>query len=282
MVAGALAAGALLALTGCSGSASRGFLPEGATTESERVTSLWNGSWIAALAVGVVVWGLTIWCVVAYRKRKHDTELPDQLRYNLPIEILYTVIPLFMVGVLFFYTQRDESVLVSTSTPSDNVVNVMGKRWGWDFNYVTNNAFESTRQVETDPGNGQEVTQADLPDLYLPVDRVTRFYLTSRDVAHSFWVPAFLMKMDTIPGRVNEFQVRPDRTGTFIGKCAELCGQYHYQMLFEVHVVPQAEYDQHIAQLKASGREGQLPNTLNQSGLEPNQRDQIPSVGSTS
>ncbi|GMA89075.1 hypothetical protein GCM10025868_43250 [Angustibacter aerolatus] len=125
-----------------------------------------------------------------------------------------------MVGVLFFYTQRDD-VLVSTSTPSDNVVNVMGKRWGWDFNYVTNNAFESTRQVETDPGNGQEVTQADLPDLYLPVDRVTRFYLTSRDVAHSFWVPAFLMKMDTIPGRVNEFQVRPDRTGTFIGKCAE-------------------------------------------------------------
>ena len=76
---------------------------------ARRVTSLWIGAWIAALAVGALVWGLIGWCVVAYRRKKDDNELPVQLRYNIPIEILYTVVPIFMVVVLFYYTARDES-----------------------------------------------------------------------------------------------------------------------------------------------------------------------------
>ena len=75
-----VAAGAALALSGCSGSASRGWLPKGASSDAERVTNLWVNSWIAALVVGVLVWGLTIWCVVAYRRRKDDDDIPVQLR----------------------------------------------------------------------------------------------------------------------------------------------------------------------------------------------------------
>jgi cytochrome c oxidase subunit II len=265
---------ALLALSGCSADTlSRGFLPKGASTDGPRVTSLWNGAWIAALAVGVLVWGLTIWCVVRYRKRKHDHRLPDQLRYNLPLEILYTVLPLFMIAVLFYYTQRDETELLRVSNNPTNVVNVVGKRWAWDFNYITANAYETSTQVNI---TGKVQDSKDLPELWLPVNQTTRFYLTTRDVNHSFWVPAFLKKLDLIAGRVNSFQVTPNQTGVFTGKCAELCGTYHAYMLFEVHVVPRAEYDQHIAQLKARGQSGQLPNSLNQEEFVPQDQQKVP------
>ena len=124
-----------LALTGCAGRVEDGLLPRGVTQGAERVTNLWVGSWIAALLVGALVWGLIIWCVVAYRRRKDDDgTLPVQLRYNVPLEILYTVVPVFMIAVLFFYTQRDEAVLLDTSAKPDVVVNVVGKQWCWDFN----------------------------------------------------------------------------------------------------------------------------------------------------
>ena len=265
----------LLALSGCSGSVSRGFLPKGATTDAPIVTSLWNSAWTAALIVGCLVWGLTIWCVVAYRKRKNDHRLPDQLRYNLPLEILYTVVPLFMIAVLFYYTQRDESALLRVSSSPTNVVNVAGKRWAWDFNYVTANAYDTSTQVNI---TGEVEDSKDLPELWLPVNETTRFYLTTRDVNHSFWVPAFLMKMDLIAGRVNSFQVTPNQTGVFTGKCAELCGTYHAYMLFEVHVVPRAEFDQHIADLKARGQSGLLPNSLNQDEFVPEDQKKIPTT----
>jgi cytochrome c oxidase subunit II len=266
-----------LALSGCGQEVKRGFLPQGVTSESGRVTSLWNGAWIAALVVGVIVWGLTIWCIVAYRRKKDDTGLPEQLRYNVPIEILYTVVPLFMVAVLFYFTARDESALLDTSKKPDVTVNVVGKQWSWDFNYVEAQTYESGTQAEL---TGKPGVEATLPTMYLPVNKRVEFVLTARDVIHSFWVPQFLQKLDMIPGKVNKFQVVPTETGTFQGKCAELCGAYHSQMLFQVKVVSQAEYDAHIAQLKAEGNVGQLPNTLNREPLETNQQQLVPTTGS--
>jgi cytochrome c oxidase subunit 2 len=269
----------VLLLSGCSGALSRGLLPKGVTENSKRVTDLWNGSWIAALAVGVLVWGLTIWCVVAYRRRKDDPEFPEQLRYNVPIEILYTVVPLFMIGVLFYFTARDEQALLSTSVKPDLVVNVVGKQWSWDFNYATQQVYEAGTQAEL---TGKPLRQNELPTLYLPVGKRVEFLLTSRDVIHSFWVPAFLQKLDMIPGRVNKFQVVPTTEGTFAGKCAELCGAYHSAMLFEVKVVSQADFDAHIKALQDAGQTGQLPNDLNRSQLEPGQEALVTGAGSGS
>ena len=82
-------------------------------------------------------------------------------------------------------------------------------------------------------------------------------------------MPAFLDKMDMIPGRVNRFQVTPNQEGTFAGKCAELCGAYHSQMLFNVKIVSQAEFDQHMNDLRAQGNAGLLPNSLNRAQLMP-------------
>ena len=266
----------VVALSGCDESARRGFLPQGVTDQSGRITTLWNGSWIAALGVGALVWGLILWCVVAYRRKKHDVGLPEQLRYNVPIEILYTVVPLFMIMALFYYTARDESVLLDTSQKPDVTINVVGKQWSWDFNYVEANTFDSGVQAEL---TGKPGVAATLPALYLPVNKQVEFVLTARDVIHSFWVPQFLFKLDMIPGRVNRFQLRPTEIGTFQGKCAELCGSFHSQMLFQVKVVTQADYEAHLAELKAKGNIGQLDNSLNRSKIEPGQQPLLPKEG---
>jgi len=263
-VIGLAVTAAVLSLGGCGlagaqGKLSNGYLPEGATEGAETVRSLWIGSWIAALAVGGLVWGLTLWCVVAYKRRADDPPLPVQLKYNVPMEILYTVVPIFMIAVLFYYTDRDTNELTSTKATPDYVINVVGKQWSWDFNYTTSDAHESGTQALLTGKPGVEET---LPTLYIPVGKRVEFQLTANDVIHSFWVPAFLTKLDMIPGRVNTFQVVPTREGTFAGKCAELCGAYHSEMLFNLKVVSVAEYDKHIADLKAQGNGGLLPPTV--------------------
>ena len=267
---------ASLALSACgavgiSTEASNGYLPKGVTEEAHLVENLWIGSWIAALAVGVLVWGLTLWCMVAYRRRKDDDgTLPPQLQYNVPLEVLYTVVPILMVGALFYLTEDVQSKLYDAQDEPDVTINVVGKQWSWDFNYVDADVHEAGQMAELD---GKEGAQDKLPTLYIPVDKRVEFQLTSRDVIHSFWVPAFLEKMDLNPSLVNRLQVVPTETGTFQGKCAELCGAYHSQMLFNVKVVSQEEFDQHMADLRAKGQTGQLPNGLNREAMVPGQED---------
>jgi cytochrome c oxidase subunit 2 len=264
-----LAGAAVLSLSGCSDSIKTGWLPSdsGTTNQTGRIISLWNGSWIAALLVGVLVWGLVIWVMVAYRRRSTDTHMPAQIRYHLPLEIMYTIIPLMMVGVLFGYTYRDQTELISTDTKPDLTIGVVGKQWSWDFNYLNDDAYETGVQGEL---TGKPGVESEIPTLYLPVNELVQFNLTARDVIHSFWIPAFLMKMDTIPGIQNKFQVKPQKIGDYKGKCAELCGEFHSEMLFNVKVVSRADYDAHIADLKAHGQSGSLPTELGRSDLTPN------------
>ncbi|WP_380167928.1 cytochrome c oxidase subunit II [Jannaschia sp. R86511] len=268
-----LAALALLALSGCSADQlARGYLPAesvGATNQTPVIQQLWNGSWIAALAVGVLVWGLTIWCVIAYRRRAGDPDVPPQFRYHLPLEVMYTAVPLMMVAVLFYYTAVSQADILSLEEEPDHVVEVIGKQWSWDFNYVDEDVYETGVQAGLD---GTEGAEERIPTLWLPVDERVEFHLFARDVNHSFWIPAFLFKMDNIPGRENRFQVVPTKEGVFKGKCAELCGEYHSEMLFNVNVVSRDEYDDYIASLEAAGQTGALPNDLNRSGVIENDR----------
>ncbi|MEJ5915425.1 aa3-type cytochrome oxidase subunit II [Pseudokineococcus sp. 1T1Z-3] len=255
-----------LLLAGCSSQAvSTGWLPSTAdvTDRTGRTIALWNGSWIAALVVGLLVWGLILWVVVAYRRKPDDVGLPAQLRYNVPLEILYTIVPLMMVGVLFYFTARDQIAIEALSDDPDLEVNVVGKQWAWDFNYVTDDVYETSTQVDIDD-DGNPLTE--IPVLYLPVDQTVQIRLTSRDVIHSFWVTGFLYKKDMIPGRENLMEVTPTQEGVFEGKCAELCGQYHSEMLFRVAVVSEAEYDQQMQALRDAGQTGQLSSDLDKTG----------------
>ncbi|MBG6217720.1 cytochrome c oxidase subunit 2 [Arthrobacter sp. CAN_A6] len=245
--------GGALLLSGCSVEAQKGWLPaeRDNTNHTGIIMDLWVNSWIAALVVGIITWGLIIWCMVAYRRRRNDTGFPRQLSYNLPLEIFYLTIPLFMVLVFFYFTEREQSAIDARVAEPDVIVDVRGKQWSWDFNYVNEDKYSVGVQANL---TGEPGVPETLPTLYLPVNRSVELQLNARDVQHSFWVPAFLQKRDLYPGRTNYINLTPTREGTFDGKCAELCGQYHSEMLFNVAVVSQEEFDRQMAQLE----DGQL------------------------
>jgi cytochrome c oxidase subunit 2 len=235
----------------------RAGLPEGANTSASEIGALWVGAWIAAMVVGVLVWGLIIWAVIRYRRRADD-EIPTQVRYNLPIEVLYTIAPFVVIFVLFYHTVvTQEAVLNAEAESAQNPeqILVVGQQWSWSFNYMGQDGRDGA-----DESGGNDVftvgTVAERPTLYLPVGEPVRFILRSPDVIHSFWIPAFYFKLDVVPGRVNTWTTTPTKVGTYAGKCAELCGLQHSRMLFDVKVVSRAEYDQHLQSLAAQGNRG--------------------------
>lgn len=247
-------------LAGCTQAQTIGFLPEGsvgATDHTDRITALWVNSWVVLLVVGVVTWALIIWAAVVYRRRKGQTGLPVQLRYNLPIEIFYTIVPFILVLGFFAFTARDQSEIEKPLEDPDVRIEVFGKRWSWDFNYVDENRYSAG--IQGQESEGRFVDVAELPVLYLPVDESVEIKIESRDVIHSFWIIDFLYKKDMIPAKSNYMFFTPLKEGTYAGKCAELCGEYHSQMLFTVEVVSRAEFDQKMGEL----REGQLDATYN-------------------
>lgn len=267
----ALTAALAVLTAGCSvEEVERGWLPgeSGITDQTDLVTRLWVGSWIAALVVGAITWALIIWAVVVYRRRKRNATYPPQLRYHVPLEVMYTVIPFMVVGVLFFHTVRAQAVIESRDKNPQMTVEIIAKQWSWDFNYVDAGVYDTGVQVATESVDAvQDIT----PTLYLPVGTTVEFEIESRDVIHSVWVPEFLYKKDAIPGRTNYYQFTPLKTGTYIGKCAEFCGEFHSAMLFTVKVVEQAEYEAHLDSLRTKGQQGQLP--VNLVDAEPVQQD---------
>jgi cytochrome c oxidase subunit II len=255
----ALMAGLVTMTAGCSKTATwtnLGLRAPG-TTSARTIIELWQGSWIAAMVVGVLVWGLILWTIIFHRKR--SDRVPRQVRYNLPIEILYTVIPFIMVGVLFYFTARDENQIDELSAHPAVVVNVTGFQWSWSFQYPQYSVTGSKALCgQADvcelgatwngviPGNENE-----MPLLEIPEHETVRFNLVSADVIHSFWVLPFDFKRDVVPGHPNHFQVVATQPSTSIGRCSELCGLYHSRMLFRVKIVSQAQFDTWIHQQQA-------------------------------
>jgi cytochrome c oxidase subunit 2 len=232
----------LLCLAGCSpnDTFTRMGFPNPVTDQGKITLSLWQGSWIAGLLVGAVVWGMILWSVIFHRKR--GDKLPAQVRYNMPIEILYTVVPFVLIAVLFYYTAKDENTIDAIPAHPQVVVNVTGFQWSWEFNYPQDH-------ITTD---GYMWGQGPLPLLEIPVGETIEFNLTSTDVVHSFWVPEFLFKRDVIPGHPNHFSITATTTGTFTGHCSELCGLYHSRMLFTVKIVTPAQFKTWVAQEQAT------------------------------
>ncbi|MFD6419204.1 cytochrome c oxidase subunit II [Streptomyces sp. NPDC060194] len=272
-------------------------MPTPTTEEAPRILSLWQGSWAAALVTGVLVWGLILWSVYFHRRSRTKVEVPPQTRYNMPIEALYTVTPLIVVSVLFYFTARDESKLLAHVDKPAHTVNVVGYQWSWGFNYIEDvDGDASTGDAAKDenlrnipnrfledfkpgaegvydfgvPGTRNPQNGNPGPTLWLPKGEKVRFVLTSRDVIHSFWVVPFLMKQDVIPGHTNSFEVTPNKEGTFKGKCAELCGVDHSRMLFNVKVVSPERYKQHLKDLAEQGKGGYIPAGITQSGPSKN------------
>ncbi|NUT35879.1 MAG: cytochrome c oxidase subunit II [Hamadaea sp.] len=254
MSLGALAVGALAFLTGCDaydvGKPFDGFgWPQGGkTAQSGQMYEMWIWSVVAAFAVGFFVWGLIFWCTIAYRKRAGQTELPVQTRFNLPIEVLYTVLPFLVIAVLFYYTAVIQTNVNKVSANPDVTVEVVAFKWNWQFNYKTGPDTDTKAStVATTTGASDYI-----PVLVVPTGKTIRFEETSKDVIHSFWVPEMLFKRDVFPGNVrNVFEVTITEEGSYVGRCAELCGTYHSMMNFEVRAVSPEQYEQFLAAKKA-------------------------------
>ncbi len=206
-------------------------MPEPATEEGFRTLTLWRVLCSAAVGVGVLVWSLIAWSVVRYRRRDDDL-IPDQRGFNIPIEVLFTALPVFAVIAIFVGTIVVQRQNDGTSEDPDVVVEVTGFQWQWQFHYPDEGV---TITGTSEPGN--------VPELVLPVGATIRFDLLATDVIHSFWVPEFLTKLDLVPGLDNRLEVHTTRTGVYDGRCAEYCGLDHARMNFAVRVVPQNDYE---------------------------------------
>ncbi len=261
-------AAAAVVLAGCTPQELHGWLPgfveDGtpATNHTDMVAGLWVNSWIVLLVVGVITWGLMAFAAIAYRRRRGQTGLPVQMRYNMPIEIFYTIVPLILVLGFFAFTARDQTILETQYEEPEVSIVAIGKQWAWDFQYNGDAADGSdavwSMGVQADPAENGDVDQDALPTLYLPVDRTVKIDLQSRDVIHSFWIIDFLYKKDMYIGRDNFWSFTPTREGTYAGKCAELCGEYHSAMLFNVKVVSDEEYEAYLDTLRDAGQTGNI------------------------
>ncbi|GEL25768.1 cytochrome c oxidase subunit II [Pseudonocardia sulfidoxydans NBRC 16205] len=234
--------------------------PEGVTPQAHSMRTLWTWSAIAALIVGVITWGMMFWAVAFHRRKKGDDgTAPRQTQYNLPVEIVFTVIPTIIVAVLFGFTVNVQNYVdVKNDAPQERV-EVTAFQWNWQFDV-------DDKQGGTVESLG---TSSTIPILVLPTDRSIEFTIASKDVIHSFWVPEFLFKRDVFPmpeknDTDNVFVVdKIEKTGAFVGRCAELCGSYHSQMNFEVRALPPNLYDAYMS-LRTTNKDMTVAQALQQ------------------
>ncbi|HEX5367481.1 MAG TPA: cytochrome c oxidase subunit II [Acidimicrobiales bacterium] len=206
--------------------------PEPKAKQGESIFSLWQGFFLVAMAVGLLVWGLIIYVVVRYRRR--DDTIPRQNPYNVPVEIFYTAAPVVVVAALFGFSVVAEDDATAVDPDPVARIDVVGFQWSWQFSYVDEDVT-----VTGEPGQP--------PEMVLPVGEPVELRLVSADVNHSFWVPDFLSKRDLIPGVDNEISLTPTETGEYVGRCAEFCGLDHWRMTYTVRVVEPDEYEDWLA-----------------------------------
>jgi cytochrome c oxidase subunit 2 len=221
-------------------------MPGGGTEQGRDIADLWRIFFLAAIVVAAIVYGLILWSVVRYRRRRVDDPeaLGRPLRANVPLEIVYTAIPVVLVVVLFVLSFRTEDRVDDQTDSPDLVVQAQAFSWGWRFTYP-----DLGVQVVSPPS----APGIPGPDLYLPQGETVRIDLSSRDVIHAFWVPEFNFKRDAIPGHPTSFDLTPVEPGSFRGVCAEFCGLNHALMDFTVHVVAPVEFTAWVAQEKQEG-----------------------------
>ena len=231
--------GTAVLLSGCSWSEALGLgWPEGITPEAHLNRELWVGSLIASLVVGVIVWGLIFWASAFHRHKEGDTKLPRQFGYNMPLELVLTVVPFLIISVLFYFTVVVQEKVLRKDPNPEVVIDVTAFQWNWKFGYqkinftdgtLTYDGTDNARKaaMESKPEGvdkrGEELVGAvrglnpedrrylnfdkvetlgsstEIPILVLPTGKRIEFQIASADVVHAFWVPEFLFKRDVLP-----------------------------------------------------------------------------------
>jgi len=235
-----IAVAAPLVLGGCNMYPSYG-ASRGATKQGQDTFKLYSGMMTTGIIIGVFVGLLILFTIVRYRRR--SDEMPKQFHESIPIEIVYTGVPVLVVAALFLFTVLTENnvdatvpvnaTVTSTGTPVEHVT-VTAFQWGWRFSYPDHNV-SIAGDVTNGPGNRG-------PQMVLPVGESVQVKLVSNDVIHGFYVRDFNFSRYALPGVTNFFDLDILHTGTYAGQCTQICGLYHTEMLFTVRAVTPADF----------------------------------------
>jgi cytochrome c oxidase subunit 2 len=227
----------------------------GVTEISRSVFDLHMAIFYICVAIGVLVFGTMLWSIIHHRKSRNAKAHP--FHESLLVEILWTFVP-FAILVAMAVPASSTLIKMYDNSDADLDIQITGYQWKWRYHYLEQDVdFFSTlstprEQITNESAKGEHyLLEVDRP-LVLPANRKIRFLVTSNDVIHSWWVPAFAVKKDAIPGFINETWTRVTEPGIYRGQCAELCGQDHGFMPIVVEVKPQAEFDQWLLKTRAA------------------------------
>jgi cytochrome c oxidase subunit II len=215
-------------------------VPNPPTDQGEKVRDLYQLFSIVAAVIFVITAGLIAWSIIRYRASPGDDSLPRQTHKNVGLELVWFAIPQIIVIVLFIASVAALGHVDEEQVEGGVTLEVQGFRWGWRFLYADQNV-----SVTGDANNP--------PEIVVPTDQNIAFILTSDDVIHSFYVPKFLIKRDTIPGRDNRFDVTIREEGVYNGECAEFCGLRHGDMNFTIRAVDDQEFESWLADRQGAG-----------------------------
>jgi len=251
-------------------------VPDGRKGIQEQVTEIGRGAaafhngplLIMCAAISLFVLILLGYTMVRYRRGANP--IPSRTSHNTVIEVIWTVVPVLILVAIAIPSIRLISAQYSPP-PADVTIKVIGNQWYWTYQYPDHGGFEIVSNMLKEKGevtgNARFRTDADGPPLLavderlvIPVGKTVKFIVTSADVIHAFWVPAFWNKIDATPGRLNETWAKVDRTGVYFGQCTELCGARHGYMPIAVEVVPEATFNAWVAS-KGGTPKGAKPST---------------------
>jgi cytochrome c oxidase subunit 2 len=213
------------------------WFPAAATSRSGDIDTLYDVLLIVSVPIFVLVMTVAIYSVVRFRARPGDMGDGEPIHGNTRLEVVWVAVPTIIVSVLAAYAWI---VLndVEAKQKNEMHVRVIGQQFAWHFQYLDEQGRPTTNT------------------LYLPKDRPVKFDVVTRDVIHSFWVPSFRLKTDTVPGLTTHIRVTPNKLGTFDIVCAELCGLGHSTMRQNAHVVSQEAFDAWLAKQKGGATGG--------------------------
>lgn len=197
--------------------------------------------------ISLFVLGLLIWVIVRYNKRANPT--PARWSHNTPIEVVWTVVPVLLLMFIAIFSFRLLFAYHDMPKPY-MTVKATGYQWYWGYEYPDQGIGEITSTMlpeEEAKARGVPFRLAATEPMVVPVNQVIRVQVTGADVIHALALPAFGLKVDAIPGRLNEQWFKAERTGTYYGQCSELCGIDHAFMPIEIRVVSQPEFDAWVA-----------------------------------